>query len=56
MAVECGPGAASTSWLGLGGGKALGPDGARRLARLLGDARPGMLKELDLRLVIWLHT
>ena len=43
-----GAGAAGTSYLPLGGGAPLGPDGARRLAGLLREARP-LLTRLDLR-------
>ena len=44
-----GAGAAGTSYLPLGGGAPLGPDGARRLAGLLREARPPLLTRLDLR-------
>ena len=44
-----GAGAAGTSYLPLCGGGPLGPDGARRLAGLLREARPPLLTRLDLR-------
>ncbi len=44
-----GAGAAGKSYLPLGGGAPLGPDGARRLAGLLCEARPPLLTRLDLR-------
>ncbi len=51
MVLVSGPGAGGTSCLPLSGGAPLGPDGARRLAGLLGEARPSLLCSLDLRCV-----
>ena len=47
--VVSGAGAKGTSRMELSGGKGLGPEGARRLAGLLREAPPPMLKVMDLR-------
>jgi hypothetical protein len=49
MVLVSGTGAKGTSYVPLSGGAPLGPDGARRLADALREARPQLLTELDLR-------
>ncbi len=49
VAAVSGVGAKGTSALQLAGGRALGPDGARRLAEVLRTAPPPLLASLDLR-------
>ena len=49
VAAVSGVGGKGTSALPLAGGRALGPDGARRLAEVLREAPTPLLASLDLR-------
>ncbi len=49
MALVSGMGAKGKSALALSGGWGLGPEGAQRLAGLVGEAPPPLLTSLDLR-------
>ncbi len=49
MKLVSGVGNRGTSKMELGGGKGLGPEGARRLAELLREKQPQFLTSLDLR-------